>query len=350
MQAKVGVYSATVTAVALAGVATILLACRAGAVVSLTPELQDRLPLLRIGALALVILAALGAGHALAAHAKRRFTTAWWDPAMRADDADLEWCDVYALVAYARETDPLGVKDRIRWKDWWWGLGRYLLGALALWSLALSAFDFLRDPRPRSFQLVEEGFELHPSLVSVLGNPTAYLALLAALLTALFTYYQLRAKVRADSRQQWIIRARQLLGEVVALIDAHRDLRDKRRYAQAAEMWTRLNPLRLELELMLNPSEKDHRLLLYLIQRFASWRGANLEPIQDAKLLRESIAASAKPEGSQPGESPGKEEPDLGTLWNDIIYAKRREDLISYILRLSHVVLKREWERVKHTR
>jgi hypothetical protein len=62
--------------------------------------------------------------------------------------------------------------------------------------------------------------------------------------------------VRADSRQAWIVNARKLLGEVVALIDAHQDLRDANQFKQACEIWKELNPKCLELELMLNPSEK----------------------------------------------------------------------------------------------
>ena len=111
---------------------------------------------------------------------------------------------------------------------------------------------------------------------------------------------------------------------------------------------------------MLNPSEKDHRLLLHLIQRFAS-RGRNPGAIQDAKILRRSIAESLSPDGPRPNRgwddlADSGERDDLASDvlrasdWNPIINAEGREAQVSYILRLSHVVLKREWERVKHTR
>jgi hypothetical protein len=256
--------------------------------------------------------------------------------------------------------DPLGFERGPRWRGWRrWALC-YLLAALILWGLILSGLDLTYDPRPRDFMLVPNDRAIAPGLAAVIGNPTAYLALLAAIVTIIFTYYQLRAKVRADSRQQWIIRARELLGQVVALTDAYRDLSVDCGGRDAEEMWNKMNPLRLELELMLNPSEKDHRLLLHLIQRFAS-RGRNLGAIQDAKILRQSIAKALKPDGPKPDrrwdavtDSTEREElvSDIlrESVWNPIINAEGREAQVSYILRLSHVVLKREWERVKHTR
>ena len=122
-----------------------------------------------------------------------------------------------------RSKDPLGFERRARWRGcrgWLWRTSLYLLAALALWGLILSGLDLAFDPRPRDFMLVPRDRQISPGLAAVIGNPTAYLALLAAVVTIIFTYYQLRAKVRADSRQQWIIRARELVGQVVALTDA----------------------------------------------------------------------------------------------------------------------------------
>jgi hypothetical protein len=204
----------------------------------------------------------------------------------------------------------------------------------------MSALDLIRDPTPRTFLLQTTFPALSKEMAAAIGNPTAYLALVVGAATIFFTFRQIRAKVRADSRQQWIIHARKLLGEVVALIDQHRDLQASNKFKQALETWEKLNPIRLELELMLNPSEKDHRLLLYLIQRFATWRTPRQES-QDAQIVRRSIS----------GMSDGRPGPyKIPDKWRPIIDGRDRAELVSYILRLSHVVLKREWERVKHTR
>lgn len=355
------IYFATVGVVALAGALAILAAGLVGALPDSWPAAPSALPLLRLAAAALAILALIGTTHLLAIHAERRFTNSWWDPAA-AYDAPLTWPDVYRLIVCDVKTDPLGFERRPRWRGcrgWRWRALLYLLAALTLWGLILSGLDLAYDPSPRDFMLVPKDSKISPGLAAVIGNPTAYLALLAAVVTIIFTYYQLRAKVRADSRQAWIIRARELIGQVVALTDDFRDLRDKRRFPDAEATWTRMNPLRLELELMLNPSEKDHRLLLFLIQRFAS-RGRNAEPIQDAKILRQSIAESERSQGPLPDRGwsdvdDAEREALVSDVlsksrWNDIVNAEGREAQVSFILRLSHVVLKREWERVKHTR
>lgn len=72
-----------------------------------------------------------------------------------------------------------------------------------------------------------------------------------------------------------------------------------------------------------------------MIQNFASWREPKLIT-QDGQIFRADIAAGM----------PGGE---LSEEWKKILDAKERSELVCYILRLSHVVLKREWERVKHT-
>lgn len=356
------VYLATLGIVAIAGVLAMAIAAAVGAFPDRPSSVPADLPLLRLAAAALVVLALMGACHALAIHAERRFTSSWWDPAATYDSA-LEWADVCRLVACDEKKDPLGFERLPRWRGcrgWRWRAWLYLLAALILWGLALSGLDLAYDPRPPAFTLVPKDRQVSPALVAVIGNPTAYLALLAAMVTIIFTYYQLRAKVRADSRQQWIIRARELLGQVVAHVDGYRDLRADFRPRDAEEVWNKMNPLRLELELMLNPSEKDHRLLLHLIQRFAS-RGRNPDLIQDARILRRSIARSLRPGGTESGRSwerlSEEERDDLASKvlresadWNPILNDEAREGQVSYILRLSHVVLKREWERVKHTR
>lgn len=302
----------------------------------------ETLPLLRFSGLLAVSWAAYWALHTVSQNFTIPAKTSWWEPSREPDSADLDWDEVYQLVAFSDALDPIGVPKRIRWGWWLRSLIFQVPLYLLIWGVVLSVVDLIRDPSPRPFLLDNSSPPLSKPLAAVLGNPTAYLALIVGLATIFFTFRQIRAKVRADSRQQWIIQARKLLGEVVALIDAHRDLRAANRFKQAEEVWNKLSPARLELELMLNPSEKDHRLLLYLIQRFATWRSPHRQT-QDAEILRRSIAGVAD-------ALAGTANAQLDEKWKPIINGKDRAELVSYIIRLSHVVLKREWERVKHTR
>lgn len=298
------------------------------------------LPLLRLSGFMAIGLCTYGCLRFAAQHFVTAARTSWWEPGLAPEPDDLSWDEVYRLVAFDSALDPIGVKRQMRWAWWRRSLILQVPLYLLIWGIALSAFDLVRDPSPRDFLLAKLSPTLPKEVAAAIGNPTAYLALVVGGATIFFTFRQIRAKVRADSRQQWIIQARKLLGEVVALVDAHRDLRAANRFQHAEEIWEKLNPARLELELMLNPSEKDHRLLLYLIQRFARWRDPLFES-QDAQIVRRSIAEAYRGETTADASIPAK--------WKPIIDGEDRE-LVSYILRLSHVVLKREWERVKHTR
>lgn len=330
-------------------IATAVSASAAGS--GFSPAVADRLPMLRIAlALALVSCAVLAIDQ-LRARATARLRRRWWDPSDGRPEGPLSWDHIYTLVAFDPERDPLLPVDSSR-------AGRrireWLPAALAIAVIILvtaQSLDFLWNPTP--WPGVFSGGDtdrVFRDVVGASGNLTAYLALLASAITIVFTYGQLQARVRADSRQQWIIQARTLLAETLAAAEAHR----------AAPPWSRtkarqeMDQRRLALELMLNPSEKDHRLLLYLIQRHALIGLAGEDDIQDARSVRYSIAHS----GSAPQtvadvafDPPvGPARPDLGRAWNSVLYANRREDLLAYALRLAHVVLKREWERVKHTR
>lgn len=253
-----------------------------------------------------------------------RHWTTWWDPAAR-PDGGISWNDVRCLVL----DDPLKHVPRLR--------RVYFLGRIPFYVLGIALFltfgrfilaladkpwlpDFLRGEA--------KGGEAFGTLTKPGQNLTAYVALLVAGLTILFTYLQLRAKVRADNRQAWIDRARSHLGTVTSLGSLHSYVAQPKVY----ELWLKFAPLRLELELMLNSSEKDHRLLEFLLHELAVLREGG-EPIDDTTYLKEVVQeASGLPFDEW---LPGCEE---------------RVQLITYILRLSHVVLKREWERVKHTR
>lgn len=315
------------------------------------PTLAERLPLLR-AALALGLLAAgTAAVTALWRRAASRLRRRWWDPADGRPEGPLSWDQIHALVAFDPDSDPLvpvGANRAGRATREWLPAA---LAATVVVLVAAQALAFLWDPTPwPGFLSGGDDDRLFRDVVGASGNLTAYLALLASAITIVFTYGQLQARVRADSRQQWIIQARSLLADALAAAEAHRSAAPWSRARARQEMDRR----RLELELMLNPSEKDHRLLLYLVQRNALLGLVGEDDIQDARSVRHSIARSGSAPaqaGAVPFEHPdGAARPDLGPAWNSVLYASRREDLLAYVLRLAHVVFKREWERVKHTR
>lgn len=274
-----------------------------------------------------VMLTWFAAGFALVMRQRPLFWTKWWDPS-RVPDGPISWGDVQRLVC----DDPLEHVPTFRWHFFLYRLSLHVLFGSLFLSLGWLLLCYIDEPWIPSFLIKgTPEAEVFGTLISPNQNLTAYLALVAASISIVFTYVQLRAKVRADNRQAWINRARTHLRVVTSLGSLH-SYADE---SEAGKLWRRFAPLRLELELMLNPSEKDHRLLSFLLYELAVFR----EPIE----TREQIADSERLKRvvkRKTGESFDSWLPN----------SQVPVQLITYILRLAHVVLKREWERVKHTR
>ena len=180
---------------------------------------------------------------------KSRASTNWWDPAST-PDGKLSWEHVCALTL-AESHDPLAMERKPRW----WQITREMFAAVlvtgALASLAFAAAMLLGTPPAEILTASGERTQIGSS------GLTVFLALLTAILTIVFTFYQLKAKVRADNRQVWIAKLRTTIAEVVALSDERTRLADgfcnKKRLA---DIRRELSPKRLELELLLIPAKR----------------------------------------------------------------------------------------------
>jgi len=183
-------------------------------------------------------------------------------------------------------------------------------------------------------------------LTKIISSP---LPLLVAGASAFFAFRQMQAQQKAKSRQEWIDKLREEIAKSIALAEEYQELakpshpfrrRPEERFDHAKrkdDVRRELTETRLKLETRLNPSEKDHRLLMYLVQRLAMWGDDSaFERIADAKFLKERIGSSAQNPDWQKVLKPAKTDDGFGTT-------------VSHAMRLSHVILKREWERVKTT-
>lgn len=260
---------------------------------------------------------------------RTRFWTTWWDPSTACADGPIGWGDVLRMAAGGGPGDALTSREHLRRSRLRWRVVPYALClSSALFAAAIVIDGLLIWRLPSVFgSLSKPPSTLLEATANVSGNLTAYLALLAAAVSIVFTYRQLRAKVRADNRQAWIDRARTLLS----------DLAQKPETAMDSPQAEKLARSRMELELMLNPSEKDHRFLIYLLQRLHLQ--AHADEIDGAKTLLSVIRADMSSGSSAHAGD-----------WLGSIGQSRPDLLVGYVVRLSHVVLKREWERVKHTR
>lgn len=302
----------------------------------------------RLSLVLLLLVAARALGRKLAARFDGLAFTSWWDPASEPDGA-LKWDELLALVR--PERDPI---ENV-------GVARgcvmmrcsaimaivAVIGVACAWPIA----EWLADPKiPEVLLRSGSNRVLLDGIVNASQNLTAFLALVAAAASIRFASLQLRSKVRADNRQEWLANARTLLGQVVAFARQQADERHgwggRRR---ARSIASQLDPLRLRFELMLNPREKDHRLLMHLLRQLAFLGETERAEKADGgafivvlKRHCDRSDASSLPQASALGAYESK--------WKTIVECTDPAELTTYIMRLGHVVLKREWERVKATR
>jgi hypothetical protein len=263
----------------------------------------------------------------------------WWDIADKAGHPS--WEDIRKLVMGEGSGEPLAferTKPTPLRACGVWPFAMLVASWVIISALLMFAISVVADPTVIAwFGDVSGQGEF---LTKIVSSP---LPIFVAGATAFFAFRQMQAGVKAKSRQEWIDKLRERMALTLALAEEYRleankprMLRDKKRHADLRQ---RMNETRLALELQLNPSEKDHRLMMYLVQRLAKWdeylTGPDpLDGIAEAKGLKR-IALAEEPTFSTILD-PGKDDGGFGAT-------------ISHAMRLSHVILKREWERVKTT-
>lgn len=217
----------------------------------------------------------------------------------------------------------------------------------------MTAFYILQS-MPPNLLLIETGIKD----TSINGNIAAYIAFVGTALTVIFAYQQIRAKVRADSRQAWVNKVRELISDVLANIGGIIE------NGRVENDFKEFNKARTHLELHLNPSEADHRLLMFLIRACAF---PDLLIGNDRIVLDEvSKALSKNGQKIRSISNTDTKTSNIDALENLVlaysknsanskclrkaVLAEHKDEIISFIFRLSHNILKREWERVRHTK
>ncbi|NPD69781.1 hypothetical protein HN018_28390 (plasmid) [Lichenicola cladoniae] len=261
----------------------------------------------------------------------------WWKPAEGTESKSITWPEAFELASLDWSEDPLSNTDAPRLTPL--GLQDFLLNGSLLLLIACviaTGLDYVVFPHiPTLLLKYDQNAGPHFStLVSASDNLTAYLAIFTAAIAVYVARFTIRAQVRSKSRQKWIDKVRTLISDLISDID----LVFRKEYIDL----TSINKKRMQLELLLNPSEKDHRLLTMLIRVCASpglpvKADDNLRAFWKANDMEYRIHSGAK-----------------GLIRILLLGKVSRNnkvqgEAISYVIRLSNVVLKREWERVRET-
>ncbi|NIY75998.1 hypothetical protein HED22_10110 [Thalassospira sp. HF15] len=216
-----------------------------------------------------------------------------------------------------------------------------LLIVLILFFLAYLLTDF-----PNSTEKLSDAANLLPE-----GKDTALFYVVGGVGSVLAFLLQFRANLRSRNRQEWLERVRESLSETINNIPTDED-RDKnfRVFCRSSEdrIVTGASAVkgqahRIKLELLINPSEEDHRALSTLI-RIAYG-------ISDPNELWNWW----NPKGNNQADEGFAHVLDVDKhVYKNVdafrTLVTRRTDqkyLITLAIRLSNAILKREWERVK---
>ncbi|RCK27447.1 hypothetical protein TH8_05995 [Thalassospira profundimaris] len=219
----------------------------------------------------------------------------------------------------------------------------------------LSAADF--SIIPKSLGDFDNWLKNHPNVSELIEAGIKFIPPVLAFLLAAF---QIKASLTAHNRKKWIEDFRLAVVEAIMNIPSQ-EIRDKRYKSQSQENENDNNKFfadkkdgRTKLELLINPTEADHRVLSTLFRfAYGLTDPAELKLWHDQNLDKNKIGFLSK--GSRPENFKHIIIVDF-IVYEKIEYIQHltktgdlldQNYLVSLIFRLSNAVLKREWERVK---
>ncbi len=234
---------------------------------------------------------------------KRVYRKSWYDLSDEGPNEEMKWCQIRQLM----KSDPMKAEERWRWPKWPF-LFTDISIATALIVALVGGFKLLCD---------YPNWDAKNGVVSVA---------LATIVGAITIFYNVRLKSRAENRQEWIHSIRAEIGYLLATIPppqaSSRDI-------DAAIFKAR--PRFARLELHLNPHERVHRALMAVL-RFL--HGVDDRQVDETAKRKLHISGNRRAWRSLDPMTAG----DLWLTWR------------SKAMRLANVLLKREWEQVKHVK
>ena len=245
---------------------------------------------------------------------KHVYRTKWYDLSKKGPNEEMEWYQIRRLM----EIDPRRYKCSCRMRSMFLSHGiKYILidilGIIVLTLIFCGSFRLICD-----FQNWDD-------------NDGVAIGVLALVVSVATIFYNIRLKSRTENRQAWINSIRT---EISALIAAFPPPQASDRMIDAAFLEIQQNLTKLEL--YLNPSERVHRGFMAVVRFMYGFEGIDVDE-EAGKQLR--IPKTRRPRRNQDTESARQDTESARVEW---LKWKTKS------IRLANVLLKREWEQVKH--
>ena len=293
------------------------------------------------------VLAIIAAGILLRLWWKA-FQPKWYKPHFGIRLGNLDWCD----VANCMKKNPLLFKDEHKSCRWPKLGDGFLLGLVYFLFILVICFLPIYFLCPiNQFSLFTDGARTSNDQLPLFASGAPVPVVATLILGGAGIFYNMRLQARAQNRQNWINDMRQIIVNLLEILACYGANQKEREKKEKKEIEARYKKNMFQLELSINPSEKECRALLALIRRGSIFKkhqkwGGLIKRIDDCVLCHlgeqgENNICQNIDHCVGPNESNGRCECES---------CKERYKNISYIIRLSNVVLKREWEQVKYVR
>ena len=217
----------------------------------------------------------------------------------------MDWQQIREVM----EKDPLDHQRRWRWSKEWLCIDCAVF--VILISLVIYFFVLTPNPNPVSVVFKDiEKFVLPAGVLALIG-------------TAVTVFYKVRLAARARNRQVWIDSVRKHIHTLISNCSPQRGNDQERPEQFEAELSM--------LALLINPGERVHRSLITIVRLMYGIHDNALDRVVYRDL---GLGTASGEQVAENGES-ARDCPGELKVWST---------------RLSNVLLKREWERVKHVK
>lgn len=248
---------------------------------------------------ALVLLLLLGVRRF-----KRVYRTKWYDLSKKGPNEEMEWYQIRQLMERVPTRDQCSYRFPLK----------YILIDIFGFIVPIDIFGFV----------VSMLILLYPSFQDWNAKDSVAVGVLTLVISVATIFYNVRLKSRAENRQAWINSIRTEISNLIAAFPP----------PQASDYMINTAFLEIQqnltkLELYLNPSERVHRGLMALIRFMYCFEGIDVdkEASDELRIPRE--------------QCPWKSQ-NTASARNEWLKWKTKS------IRLANVLLKREWEQVKH--
>ena len=234
----------------------------------------------------------------------RVYLTRWYDLSKRGPNQEMDWSQIRDIMNNdALEKMPIAKRLRLSKRYLLWDIIGLPIIGLIFYSILVLLLN-------------HKGIEVEHGVA---------IGIVTILVSIATIFYNVRLKSRSQNRQEWINALRKEIGALILVPP-----RDRAKNQKAGDDIRDIGKHFAMLELYLNPSERVHRAFMTVLRLMYGQVDQEMDACVNKRLgIDDSVC---------PGATKDVEQEQQWTKWR------------AKAVRLANVLLKREWEQVKHVK